>query len=188
MLAQQNVETLNGYGVKKVIASCPHCFNTIATEYPQLGGNFEVIHHSQFLAELVAQGKLKPSRELDQGVAYHDPCYLGRYHDIYDQPRALLGSIPGLKVREIPKGCRENAMCCGAGGARAFVEERRGKRINHLRVEQALEVEPAAIATGCPYCLMMLEDGARAKGVYDSVPVADLAEVLEQSLESSEAS
>jgi Fe-S oxidoreductase/nitrate reductase gamma subunit len=188
LLAQQNVETLNGYGVKKVIASCPHCFNTIAAEYPQLGGNFEVIHHSQLLAELVAQGKLKPSREVDQGVAYHDPCYLGRYHDIYDQPRAVLGSIPGLKVQEIPKGCRENAMCCGAGGARAFVEERRGKRINHLRVEQALEVEPSSIATGCPYCLMMLEDGARAKGVYDSVPVADLAELLERSLESSEAS
>ena len=183
MLAQQNVETLNGHGVRKIIASCPHCFNTIASEYPQLGGQYEVIHHSQFLAELVAQGKLKPTREIESAIAYHDPCYLGRYQDIYDQPRELLRSIPGASVREIPKGCRENAMCCGAGGARAFVEEKRGKRINHLRVEQALEAEPSSIATGCPYCLMMLEDGARAKGVYDSVPVADVAEVLEQSLE-----
>jgi Fe-S oxidoreductase/nitrate reductase gamma subunit len=182
VLAQQNVETLNRYSVKKIVASCPHCFNTLKTEYPQFGGDYEVIHHSQFLAELVAQGKLQPEQRLEQAVAYHDPCYLGRYHEIYDQPRELLGRIPGVELREIPKGCRENAMCCGAGGARAFLEERRGKRINHLRVEQALEAEPKTLATGCPYCLMMLEDGARAKGVYDDVPVADVAEVLEQSL------
>jgi Fe-S oxidoreductase/nitrate reductase gamma subunit len=184
MLAQQNVETLSRHGVKKIIASCPHCFNTLRNEYPQVGGNYEVIHHSQFLAELVTQGKLKPIQALDRPVAYHDPCYLGRYHEIYDQPRQLLRSIPGLELREIPKGCRENAMCCGAGGARAFLEEKRGKRINHLRVEQALEAEPKALATSCPYCLMMLEDGTRVKGVYDDIPVADVAELLEQSLSS----
>lgn len=184
VLAQQNVETLSRHNVKKIVASCPHCFNTLRNEYPQFGGNFEVIHHSQLLAELVANGKLEPSQALNQPVAYHDPCYLGRYHEIYDQPRQLLSSIPGLELREIPKGCRENAMCCGAGGARAFLEEKRGKRINHLRLEQALEAEPKTLATGCPYCLMMLEDGARAKGVYDELPVADVAELLEQSLSS----
>src|SRR5207248_2928862 len=164
------------------VASCPHCFNTIKTEYPQLGGDYEVIHHSQFLSDLVSQGKLTPATPLEQPVAYHDPCYLGRYHEIYDQPRDLLKGIPGVELREIPRGCRENAMCCGAGGARVFVEETRGKRINHLRVEQALEAEPKTLATGCPYCLMMLEDGARAKGVYETMPVADVAELLEQSL------
>jgi Fe-S oxidoreductase/nitrate reductase gamma subunit len=182
MLAQQNVETLNRHGVKKIVASCPHCFNTLKSEYPQLGGNFEVIHHSQLLAELVAGGKLEPKQRIEQAVAYHDPCYIGRYHDIYDRPRELLGSVPGVELREIPSGCRESAMCCGAGGARAFLEERRGKRINHLRVEQALEAQPKTLATGCPYCLMMLEDGARAKGVYETMPVSDVAELLEQSL------
>jgi Fe-S oxidoreductase len=165
----------------KIVATCPHCFNTLRDEYPQLGGSYQVVHHVEMLAELVREGKLKPTQEIEQIVAYHDPCYLGRYHDLYDEPRAVIDAVPGVQRREI--GCnRDRAMCCGAGGARAFMEETRGKRINHLRVEQAMEVEPQRVATACPYCLMMLEDGARAKGVYDSMPIEDVAELLERSL------
>jgi len=181
VLAQQNVEAMNRYQVKRVVATCPHCFNTLKDEYPQLGGSYQVTHHVEFLAELVREGKLKPNRALERVIAYHDPCYLGRYHDIYDQPRTVLDAIPGVRRREIP-GHRERAMCCGAGGARVFMEETRGKRINHLRLEQALQAQPGSIAVACPYCLMMFEDGARAKGVYDTLPVADVAELLEQSL------
>lgn len=187
-LAQQNIETLNRYGVKKIIASCPHCFNTLKSEYPQLGGNYEVIHHSQFLRELVEAGKLTPSKELAGIVAYHDPCYLGRYNEVFDQPRDVLRSIPGLDVREVPGHNRDRAMCCGGGGARVFMEEHRGKRINHIRVQQVMEAQPQTIATACPYCIIMLEDGARAKGVYDDVPVADIAELLARGLEKSEKS
>jgi Fe-S oxidoreductase len=182
LLAQQNVQTLNAYGVKKVVATCPHCFNTLRNEYPQLGGSYEVVHHVEFIDQLIRSGRLKPTAELRQVVAYHDPCYLGRYNDIYEQPRAVLKAVPGLELREI--GCnRDRALCCGAGGARAFVEERVGKRINHVRVEQALAVEPQLVATGCPYCLMMFEDGTRARGVYETLPVADLAEIVERSLD-----
>ncbi|MBI4491231.1 MAG: (Fe-S)-binding protein [Chloroflexi bacterium] len=180
-LAQQNVETLNRYGVKKVVTACPHCFNSLKNEYPQLGGTYEVIHHSQFLRELVEAGKLAPSKALEGAVAYHDPCYLGRYNEVYDQPRGVLEGIPGLELREVPGCHRDRAMCCGGGGARVFMEEQRGRRINHLRIEQAMAAQPRTIATACPFCIIMLEDGARAKGVYDDVPVADIAELLVRS-------
>jgi Fe-S oxidoreductase len=187
MLARENVETLNRYNVKKVVASCPHCFNTMKHEYPQLGGNYEVIHHSQFLRELVDSGRVTPTQELEGIFTYHDPCYLGRYNDVYDQPRSVLSSVPGAQVQEIPHCNRDRATCCGGGGARVFMEERRGhKRINHLRVEQAMEAAPNTIATACPYCIIMLEDGARAKGVYDDVPVQDIAEILARSVNGQE--
>ncbi len=177
--AQQNVETLRRYGPKKIVTACPHCFNTLGTEYRDLGVEFEVVHHVQLLERLVAEGKLAPRERLEARLAYHDPCYLGRYHDVYDAPRAALRAIPGVELAEMERH-RDRAMCCGAGGGHAFCEERTGRRINHIRVEQALETRPARVATACPYCLMMFEDGTRAKDVYETMPVADVAELLEQ--------
>jgi Fe-S oxidoreductase len=179
MQAQQNVEALKRHGPKKIVTACPHCFNTVGTEYRDLGLDFEVVHHVQLLERLVAEGRLTPRDRLDERLAYHDPCYLGRYHDVYDAPRQALRSIPGVELTEM-KRHRERAMCCGAGGGHAFSEERTGRRINHLRVEQALDVKPARVATACPYCLMMFEDGTRAKDVYETLPVADVAELLER--------
>jgi len=184
IMAQENVETLKvatDEGARTIVTACPHCYNTIADEYSQFGGNFRVMHHTQFLAELVAKGRLTPEIEMDQAISYHDPCYLGRYHDTYDEPRQVLESIPGVTLREIAP-CREKAMCCGAGGAHAFMEETRGRRINHIRLEQAMAVGPERLATACPYCLMMFEDATGAKGVSDSLPVQDVAELVEASL------
>lgn len=184
MLARENVASLNDLGVKKIVASCPHCFNTLAAEYPQLGGQYEVVHHTVLLAELVRVGRLRPAADGVGAVTYHDPCYIGRYHDLYEQPREVLRALPGASLREMPNGCHHgNAMCCGAGGARAFMEEKRGTRINHLRLLHAMEANPATIATACPYCIMMLEDGTRTKGLYDAVAVRDVAELLADSLE-----
>jgi len=186
MLAGENVATLNELGVgdrkKTILASCPHCFNTLKDEYPQLGGHYVVRHHADYLAELVREGTLQPTVALDASVAYHDPCYLGRYQDIYDQPREVLGAIPGLELKEVSAGCRNKAMCCGAGGAKIFFEERRGTRINHLRMEQIQAEHPERVATACPYCMVMLEDGARAKGVYDELPILDISEYLQGGL------
>jgi Fe-S oxidoreductase/nitrate reductase gamma subunit len=183
LLAQQNVQTLAGLGVKKIVATCPHCFNTLLTEYPQLGGSYEVVHHSQFLADLVAQGKLRPAAHAEQTLAYHDPCYLGRYHELYEPQRRVVGAIPGVQLREVEGACRERGMCCGAGGARVFVEETRGRRINHLRVEQLQTTQADGVATACPYCMIMLEDGTRTRGIAEQLPVLDIAEVLLSSLE-----
>jgi Fe-S oxidoreductase len=169
---------------KTILASCPHCFNTLKDEYPQLGGRYVVRHHAEYLAELVRAGRLQPSVPLDgnASVAYHDPCYLGRYQDIYDQPRAVLDAIPGLERREVRAGCRRDAMCCGAGGAKIWFEERRGTRVNHLRMEHIQAENPDRVAVACPYCMIMLEDGARAKGVYETLPILDISEFLTNSL------
>ena len=184
LLAQENIENLNAAqqaGIKTIVTACPHCYNTISDEYTQFGGHYRVMHHTQFLSELVAQGRLKPELVRDEAISYHDPCYLGRYHDTYDEPRGLLTAIPGVDLREI-NPCRQNAMCCGAGGAHAFMEETRGRRVNHIRLEQAMASEPDRIATACPYCLMMFEDATGAKGVSDTLPVQDVAELVEAAL------
>jgi Fe-S oxidoreductase/nitrate reductase gamma subunit len=187
MLARQNVDTLNEFGVKKLVATCPHCFNTLKDEYPQLGGQYEVLHHSELLAELIEGGKLQPQEEVQrtwppQTVTYHDPCYIGRYHRLFDQPRDVLRALPALTLREIPEHNREHAMCCGGGGARSFFEEKRGTRINHLRLQHAEAAQPDIVATSCPYCIMMLEDATRTQGKFDALPVRDIAELLAASL------
>jgi Fe-S oxidoreductase len=183
MLARENVATLNELQVKRIVASCPHCFNTLKAEYPQLGGLYDVVHHTELLSRLIAEQKLRPVADGTGTVTYHDPCYIGRYHDMYEQPRDVLRALPGATLREMPNGCHHNkAMCCGAGGARAFMEEKRGTRINHLRLLQAMEAEPATIATACPYCIMMLEDATRTKGLFEDVRIMDVSELLASSL------
>lgn len=181
--AKANVEVLNGYAVdrKKIVTTCPHCFNTLLNEYPDYGGKYKVIHHSTFLAELIAQGKLKPSRRLDKKVVYHDSCYLGRYNEVYDAPRDALRSIPGLTVLE-PKATRDRGMCCGAGGAQMFKEEEPGKeRVNIARTEQLLDTLPDVVASACPFCMRMLTDGLAAHN-RESIPQLDIAEILLESM------
>lgn len=182
--AKANVEVLNGHGVekKKIVTTCPHCFNTLLNEYPDFGGRYKVIHHSTFLADLIAQGRLKPTRRIDKKVVYHDSCYLGRYNEVYDAPREALRSIPGLTVLE-PKATRDRGMCCGAGGAQMFKEEEPGKeRVNIARTEQLLETQPDAVASACPFCMRMLTDGLAAKG-HEAMPQLDIAEMLLESVE-----
>jgi len=185
MLAQQNIETLNEAGARKIVASCPHCFNTIANEYPQLGGNYEVIHHTQLLARLVAEGKLTPVSPVDERITYHDPCFLGRHNRVFTPPREIMEHVPGARPQEMHR-CKERGFCCGAGGARMWMEERIGKRINTERIEEALGTNPDTISTGCPYCMVMLGDAVSAKKssgeAKESLEVVDVAQILERSL------
>jgi Fe-S oxidoreductase len=178
-LAEQNVETLNGTGATKVIANCPHCFNTLRNEYPDYGGSFEVIHHSQLFARLVEEGRLRPNREISTTLAYHDPCYLGRHNGVYRDPRRALEAVPGVETVEMPRH-GERALCCGAGGARMWMEERIGKRINEERADEAASTGADTVGVACPYCLIMLDDGAKARG--SGSEVLDLAQVLARSI------
>ncbi|MEP6808462.1 MAG: (Fe-S)-binding protein [Chloroflexota bacterium] len=181
MLAEENVATLtmahDDHSVRTIVASCPHCFNTIRNEYPQFGlSGIEVIHHTQLLDTLVADGRLTPDRGNEAVVAYHDACYLGRYNQVYDEGRRVVESVPGQSVVEMEQHHRKG-LCCGAGGARMWMEEREGQRINHRRTEQALATSPTAIATACPFCLVMLRDGVTDLDRAD-VAVRDVAELL----------
>ena len=181
MLAEENVATLTAahdeHSVRTIVASCPHCFNTIRNEYPQFGlTGVEVIHHTQLLDRLVADGRLVPEKHNEAVVAYHDACYLGRYNEVYDEGRRVVGSVPGQTVVEMEQH-HQKGMCCGAGGARMWMEEREGQRINHRRTEQALATSPSAIATACPFCLVMLRDGVTDLDRTD-VAVRDVAELL----------
>lgn len=183
MFAKANVEVLNNYGADKktIVTSCPHCFNTLLNEYPDFGGRYQVVHHSTFLSGLIADGRLKPSRQLDRKVAFHDSCYLGRYNEVYDAPRNALRSI-GLTVLE-PAQTRDRGMCCGAGGAQMFKEEEPGgERVNLLRTAQLLETAPDAVATACPFCMRMLTDGLASKG-RENVPQLDIAEMILEAVE-----
>ena len=186
MLAQQNIETLNEAAPKTIVASCPHCFNTIANEYPQLGGNYEVIHHTQLLARLVGQGKLTPVNAVEEKITYHDPCFLGRHNKVYSPPREIMEQVPGVQSQEMHR-CKERGFCCGAGGARMWMEERIGKRINTERIDEALGTDPDTISTGCPYCLVMLGDAVAAKKASgeakDTLEVVDVAQVLARSIQ-----
>jgi Fe-S oxidoreductase/nitrate reductase gamma subunit len=174
-LARRNIETLDGKGVRKIIVNCPHCFNTLRNEYPDFGGNYEVIHHTQLFARLLKEGRLRPTAEVNEVLTYHDPCYLGRHNDVYQEPRDVLDGIPGLSTREMPRhGAR--TFCCGAGGARMWMEERIGKRINMERTEEAISTGADTLGVACPFCLIMLDDGAKAKG--EVIKVMDLAQVV----------
>ena len=185
MLAQQNIETLNEAKPRTIVASCPHCFNTIANEYPQLGGDYQVIHHTQLLARLVTEGKLTPVSKVEEKITYHDPCFLGRHNKVYSPPREIMEQVPGVQAQEMHR-CKERGFCCGAGGARMWMEERIGKRINTERIDEALTTSPDTISTGCPYCLVMLGDAVAAKKASgeakDSLEVVDVAQLLARSV------
>ena len=177
-LAIQNIETMNNLDVKKVITQCPHCFNTISNEYPQLGGNFEVIHHSQLLTELVQSGKIEVgTSEEPHVITYHDSCYLGRHNDIYTAPREIVGSIGGIEIREM-KRQGTNSFCCGAGGGRMWMEEATGKKVNIERVEEAIETGANEVAVACPFCYIMMDDGMKELGQGDNVRVRDVSLIL----------
>ena len=180
-LVDVNVEVLNRYNVKKIVTTCPHCYNTMKNEYPQFGGRYEVIHQTELLDSLIKQGKLKFNGGNNITVTYHDSCLLGRYTQVYDQPRNILTSIPGVNLKEMEK-TKNRSFCCGAGGGRMWMEEHLGKRINEMRTDQALELKPDIIATACPYCLTMFEDGIKTKGLEESVKTLDIAELLEKSV------
>ncbi|MGQ0802952.1 MAG: heterodisulfide reductase-related iron-sulfur binding cluster [Actinomycetota bacterium] len=183
MLAMQNIETLDGMGVKKIVTQCPHCFNTLKNEYPQLGGNYEVVHHSQFLMELIDSGRLSlDGASLEERVTYHDSCYLGRHNDVYLAPRKVIGSLGGIDVVEMPRnGTR--GLCCGAGGARMWMEEHTGKKVNIERTEEALATGAERIAVACPFCYVMMDDGVKEKHRDEDVKVQDIAEVLAEAVE-----
>ncbi|GAA3341748.1 (Fe-S)-binding protein [Amorphoplanes nipponensis] len=184
-LAAQNVETLNNAGVRRIVATCAHCFNTLANEYPQLGGAYEVLHHTQLLSRLVADGRLVPVTPVDATITYHDPCYLGRHNRVFTPPRELLGSVPGARLTE-PARTRETSFCCGAGGARMWMDETIGTRINETRTDELLAGRPDIVAAACPYCVDMLGDGVALRRQQDRVDehvvVTDVAEVLLRSV------
>ena len=185
MLAAQNVETLNQAGARTIVASCPHCFNTIANEYPQLGGNYEVIHHTQLLAKLVGTGKLTPVTAVEEKITYHDPCFLGRHNKVFTPPREIMEQVPGVQAQEMHR-CKNRGFCCGAGGARMWMEERTGKRINTERIDEALGTSPDTISTACPYCMVMLGDAISAKQAAgeakETLQVIDVAQLLARSV------
>jgi Fe-S oxidoreductase len=218
MLAQQNIEVLNGYGfgkevagsvngaqavqgtngraysgvgvppgraydVKTVVATCPHCFNTIKNEYPQLGGNFEVIHHTEFIDRLINTGQLKLPQGFDQRkLTYHDPCFIGRWNDVYDEPRRVLNVIGSNGINEMKRN-RNRSFCCGGGGGRVWMEEKIGKRINNTRVQEALDTGADALAAACPFCITMFEDGIKAVEAQEHFGVEDIAEILARALD-----
>ncbi|MFM7719133.1 MAG: (Fe-S)-binding protein, partial [Actinomycetota bacterium] len=180
-LAERNVETLEAAGVTTILTNCAHCFNTLANEYPDYGGTYRVLHHTELLETLVREGKLTPVGGADATVTYHDPCYLGRHNDVYDAPRGVLGAVPGLRAVEMERS-GERSFCCGAGGARMWMEEPIGKRINRERVDEAAATGAEVVAVACPYCAIMLDDGAKDRG--GGLEVLDVAQVLERSLPS----
>jgi heterodisulfide reductase subunit D len=179
MQAMNNIQVLNGYNIKKIVTACPHCFNTIRNEYPQLGGTYEVIHHSQFLQQLIGEGKIKIEGGAFKGkkVTYHDSCFLGRANNIYEAPRSVLEALDADLVEM--KRCRTTGLCCGAGGAQMFKEPEKGKKdINIERTEEALATGASTIAVACPFCMTMMSDGVKGKDRESDVKVRDLAELI----------
>jgi Fe-S oxidoreductase len=185
MMAYQNINILNGYSIKKIVTACPHCFNTLKNEYPELGGNYEVIHHATFLQQLIDEGKIKMIEGgsfKGQKITYHDSCYLGRANNIYEAPRKVLEALDASLVEM--KRCKTNGLCCGAGGAQMFKEEEKGNiRINLERSNEALETGANVIAAACPFCNTMMTDGVKNSNKEDAVKVLDIAEIVAASMQ-----
>ena len=183
MQAMQNIETLNGYGIKRLVTACPHCYNSLKNEYPSLGGNYDVVHHTQFINELLQSGRLAIEGGAFEGkkITYHDSCYLGRANNIYEAPRMVIERLDA-DLQEM-KRCRTNGLCCGAGGAQMFKEAEAGnKEVNIERAEEALDTNPDIIAVNCPFCMTMMRDGTKHFEKEDSVEVMDIAELVNQNL------
>jgi Fe-S oxidoreductase len=184
MMAAANVETLKGYEAekKKIITTCPHCFNSLLNEYPDFGGKYEVVHHTTYLSELIDAKKLVPKNRVNEKVAFHDSCYLGRYNEVYDAPRKVLQAVPGVELTEVPYWNKNRGLCCGAGGAQMFMEEHGEKRVNVKRTLQLLDTGAKTIASGCPFCMTMLTDGLKSQEKEDSIKQKDIAEILAESV------
>jgi len=183
MMAQENIETLNNYEVKKIITACPHCLNALKHEYPQMGGHYEVIHHTRFIDKLVKEGKISLDKSLAGSLTYHDPCYLGRYNDVYDEPRSILRAISTNGLKELDRHGRES-FCCGAGGGRMWMEETIGRRINVVRAEEIVGHNVTNVAVACPFCLTMLEDGMKDLEKEDQVKTRDISELVANNMKS----
>ena len=181
MMARENIETMNNYKVEKIITACPHCLNTLKHEYPQLGGNYEVIHHTEFIDQLVKSGVITLSKSLKGSLTYHDPCYLGRYNEVYNQPRSILRSISKEGLKELDRHSRES-FCCGAGGGRMWMEEAIGRRINLDRAEEIIARQVANVAVGCPFCLTMLEDGMKELEKEEEIKTQDISELVAENM------
>lgn len=185
MMAYQNIQILNGYGIKKIVTTCPHCFNTLKNEYPELGGTYEVLHHASFLQQLIDEGKIKIKEGGDfkgKKISYHDSCYLGRANQIYEAPRKVLEALDVALVEM--KRCKSNGLCCGAGGAQMFKEDEPGeKRINIERTDEALATGASVIAAACPFCNTMMTDGVKNREQENAVAVLDIAELIAASME-----
>lgn len=181
MLATENIKTLNTHGITKIITTCPHCFHTIGKEYPDHGGHYDVIHHTEFIDSLLEEGHLSLTHQPARDITYHDSCYIGRWDDSYENPRNVLDSVPGVNRQEMELN-KQQGFCCGAGGGKMWMEEDTGKRVNVERTDQALETDPDAVAVNCPFCMTMMEDGLKTRNSED-VPVMDLAEVIAEALE-----
>ena len=181
VMAEQNIETFKRYSVKKVVTICPHCFNTIKNEYPQFGGEFETVHYTQFVNQLIKEGRLKPVVTIDTTMAYHDSCYLGRHNGIFDEPREIAKAIPGVKLVEMAPHHRERGFCCGAGGGRVWMDET-GTKVNHIRTDHFLQTGAQTVGLSCPFCLQMFVEGIGSKGVQDKREAKDLLEILDESL------
>ena len=181
-LAQANISSFIENGVKRIIVTSPHCYHAFKNEYPELGGNFEVMHFSQYLAQLIEEGKLKFTKELDKRVAYHDPCYLGRHNGIYDEPRKVLQNIPGLELVEMPNS-HENSLCCGGGGGRIWMETKKGERFSDIRIEQAIEVGAGILAAACPYCILNFDDAMLTADKGDVLQIKDISELVQEAIQ-----
>ena len=180
-LARENIKTFIDNGVKKILVSSPHCYHTFKNEYPEFRVNFEVVHISQYLFELVNEGRLQLKNDYPKKVTYHDPCYLGRHNSVYDEPREVLKKIPGLEFIEMTES-RSDSLCCGGGGGRVWMETQKGERFSDLRIEQALEAGAEVLATSCPYCITMLEDSRITMNLAEKIEVKDITEIIQESI------
>ncbi|MBI4768507.1 MAG: (Fe-S)-binding protein [Deltaproteobacteria bacterium] len=181
-LAKENIKSFIDHGVKKILVSSPHCYHTFKNEYPEFMVNFEIVHLSQYLFELIHQGRLELSREYGKKVTYHDPCYLGRHNGIFDEPREVLKKVPGLELTEMPDS-RKDSLCCGGGGGRIWMETQKGERFSELRLEQAMRVGAEVLVTACPYCITMLEDSRLTLDVTEKIDVKDITEIIQEVIE-----
>jgi Fe-S oxidoreductase len=181
-LAENNISVFKDNKVRKIVVTSPHCYHSFKNEYPDLDGKFEVVHFTEFLLELIKEGKIKPVKEVNKKVTYHDPCYLGRHNEIYDAPREVLKSIPGLELVEMTFS-REDSLCCGGGGGRIWMETKKGERFSDFRIEQALEVGAEVMAVACPYCMSNFDDSLLTTGKEDSIAIKEVAELVAESLE-----
>jgi Fe-S oxidoreductase len=185
MMAEQNIEVFKSHNIKEIITTCPHCYNTIKNEYPRYGGDFKVVHYTQLIADLIRQGKLKLTNELNSKLTYHDPCYLGRYNGVYQEPRRILQAIPKTKLKEMERS-RDTGFCCGGGGGLMWIEEQPGTtKINQMRLEDVLKTGVETVVTACPYCLQMFEDAIDHKEIKESLKARDLIEIVEEAIKKS---